>query len=209
MTDPLIDELVGPWFLPFPHHAILRFAKELSDEMLVKPPSSTAPPIGWHVFHIARWADRLQASLPNRLPGDSHQSDLPRQIWLVEEVANAWGIDSSALGWLETGSGMTKEQAVSIASVGRAMLIEYAEKVFLAADDATKHLHDHELTQERNSIIPGLRIDSETGTLETTGPRLVTVHFDLLFHLSHASRHLGMIEALKGAVLSVAGTATV
>jgi hypothetical protein len=177
--------------------------------MLAKPPSSTAPPIGWHVFHIARWADRLQASLPNRLPEDSHQSELPRQIWLVEEVANGWGVDPGSLGWLETGSGMTIEQAVIIASLGPSLLTEYAEKAFFAADNATKQLHDRELTHERNSIIPVYRIDQETGALGTVGPRQVTVYFDLLFHLGHASRHLGMIEALKGAMFSVAGTATV
>ena len=152
---------------------------------------------------------RLQASLPNHLPEDSHPSELPRQIWLVEEVANGWGVDPSSLGWLETGSGMTTEQAVIIASVGRSLLTEYAEKDFLAADNATKQLHDHELTQKRNSIIPVFRIDRDTGALGTIGPRQVTVYFDLLFHLGHANRHLGMIEALKGAMFSVAGTATV
>jgi hypothetical protein len=209
MTNPIVDELVGPWFLPFPHQAILKFANDLSEEMLSKQPSSTAPPIAWHVFHIARWADRLQASLPNRLQEDSHPSELPRQIWLVEETTNAWGVDPSSLGWLETGAGMTIEQSLIFASVGRARLAEYATKAFLAADEETKKLHDHELTQARNSIIPSSRRDQTTGGIETTGSRQTTVLFDLLFHLSHASRHMGMIEALKGTMFAIEGTATV
>ncbi|MEZ4618812.1 MAG: hypothetical protein R2867_25310 [Caldilineaceae bacterium] len=32
---------------------------------------------------------------------------------------------------------------------------------------------------------------------------------DRLFHISHASRHLGMIEALRGTLFAVAGTASV
>ncbi len=209
MTNPIASELVGPWFLPFPHQALLRLVDDLSDEMIAKPPSATAPPIGWHVFHIARWADRLQASFPNQLPGDGHPSELPRQIWQVEKVAHAWGIDSSTLGWLEAGPGMTVEQAIIVASVGKEALTAYAKKAFQAADESAKHLHDHELTQHRNSIIPESQVDTETGVPVTTGPHLVTVYFDLLFHFSHASRHLGMVEALKGAMCSVRGTATV
>lgn len=208
MINPIVNELLHPWFFPALHNGILRLVQDLSDERFAKAPSATAPPIGWHVFHIARFADRLQASLPNRLPEESHESELPRQIWLVEDVANVWGVDSTALGWLDTGAGMTIDQAIDVASVGRAMMTEYAEKAFLAADNATKQLHDHELTQKRNSIEPDFRVD-ETGALITTGPRQVTVLFDLLFHNDHGKRHLGMIEALKGAMFSVSGTASV
>lgn len=190
------------------HQAILRLVEDLSDEMFVKPPSATAPPIGWHVFHIARWADRLQASLPNRLPADSHPSALPDQIWLVQDVAQTWGVDPATLGWLETGPGMTVENAVVVASVGRARLTAYAEQVFEAADEGVKPLRDADLTQARHSIIPGLRIEEEPWTIVTTGPNVGSLFEDLDFHSGHASRHLGMIEALKGAMQGVWGTAT-
>ena len=208
MIDPIVNELLHPWFLPGLHRSTLRLVQDLDDEEFARAPSATAPPIGWHVFHIARFADRLQASLPNRLPEESHESDLPRQIWLVEDVATVWGVDSSALGWLDTGAGMTIDQAIDVASVGRAKIMEYAGKAFLAADNAVEQLQDHELTQERNSIEPEFRV-SETGALITTGPRRVTLLFDLLFHLNHGKRHSGMIEALKGAMFSVAGTSSV
>jgi hypothetical protein len=151
----------------------------------------------------------LQASLPNRRPEDSHPSELPDQIWLVENVAHLWDVDPGTLGWLETGPGMTVEDAVIVASVDRARLTAYAEKVFRATDEALKQLHDQELTQERNRIIPGLQFDPESWTLVTTGPNVGSLFDDLDFHSGHASRHLGMVEALKGVMLTGRGTATV
>ncbi|UCE50883.1 MAG: hypothetical protein JSV31_16600 [Desulfobacterales bacterium] len=41
------------------------------------------------------------------------------------------------------------------------------------------------------------------------GQRQATVFDDLLFHATHAGRHLGMIEALRGTLFSIAGTASV
>jgi uncharacterized damage-inducible protein DinB len=207
MTDQIAATLADG--IAWTQQAILRLVEDLSDEMLAKPPSATAPPIGWHVFHIARWADRLQASLPNRPPADSHPSELPDQIWFVEAVADAWGVDPTALGWLETGSGMTNEQAVIVSLVGRAKLTAYAEKAFQATDEALKQLHDRDLTQERNCIIPGMQFDSTTWTIETTGANRGSLFDDLAFHSGHSDRHLGMVEALKGAMFSVRGTATV
>lgn len=189
--------------------AILRLAQDFDDEMIARPASAIAPPVGWHLFHIARWADRLQASLPNRRPEDSHPSELPDQIWLVENVAQSWGVDPGTLGWLETGPGMTVEDAVIVASVGRARLTAYAEPVFQAVDEALRQLHDRDLMQERNCIIPGMHFDPETWTIETTGPNQGSLFDDLTFHSGHADRHLGMVEALKGTMLIVRGTATV
>ncbi|MCO5185274.1 MAG: DinB family protein [Anaerolineae bacterium] len=207
MTNQIAGSIVDG--IAWTQQAMLQLVQDMSDETLAKQPGETAPPMGWHIFHIARWADRLQASLPNRLPADSHPSELPDQIWLVENVAQAWGVDPNTLGWLETGPGMKVEDAVVVASVGRARLTAYAEKVFQATDDALKQLHDGDLTQERNRIIPGLEFDAESWTLTTTGPNVGSLFDDLDFHSGHASRHLGMVEALKGVMLPVRGTATV
>ena len=75
---------------------LLPVTDDLTDEQLSKRPSQTAPPIGWHLWHIARWADRFQASFPKR--GDSHldqPSDPNRDIghnrgfaWLVRHERN-------------------------------------------------------------------------------------------------------------------------
>ena len=69
---------------------------------------------------------------------------------------------------------------------------DYARQAFVAADHAFAALDD-QLLQERGVDIYG---------------RENSVAYVLLVHLSHAGRHLGMIEALRG-VRGLRGTATV
>ena len=40
------------------HEALLRVTEELTPEQFCWLPGPEAPPIGWHLWHIARWADR-------------------------------------------------------------------------------------------------------------------------------------------------------
>ena len=54
------------------HELIVKVTSDLSDEQLTRRPGdvapSVAPTIAWHLWHIARWADVLQASLPSMAP---------------------------------------------------------------------------------------------------------------------------------------------
>ena len=95
-----------------------------------------------------------------------------------------------------------------MASLGHAKLTAYAELVFQAVDKALGQLQDRDLMGERNRIIPGMQFDPETWTIQTTGPNKGSLFDDLTFHSGHADRHLGMVEALIGAMYSVRGTAT-
>lgn len=208
MNNQIASEIVGSWFMPWTHQAMIEYTEDLTEEQFSQQPSATAPPIAWHLFHIARWADRLQASFPNRPPNGNHQPDLPGQIWLIEDLATQWDHLPASLGWLDTGSGMPVDQAVALAGVGQPRLLDYARRSFAAADQAVAVLSDDALLEARHSIIPELQIDSN-GEIKTTGPREVTILFDLMFHTSHASRHIGMIEALRGAMFSIPGTATI
>ena len=72
------------------------------------------------------------------------------------------------------------------------ILVEYARQAFSAADRAFGAIDD-QLLQERGTDIYG---------------RVSSVGYVLLVHLSHASRHLGTIEGLRG-VQGLRGTATV
>ena len=208
MNNQITCEVGGPWFMPGAHSSIIQISEDLTEAQFFQQPSATAPPIGWHVFHIARWADRLQASFPNRSPDDIHQPDLPGQIWLFEDFVAQWAQLPDSLGWLDTGAGMSVEQAVALAGVGKSSLLDYARLSFAAANEAVAKLSDDELLETRHSIIPVLEIDSN-GEIKTQGQREVTILFDLMFHTSHSQRHMGMIEALRGAMFSISGTATI
>ena len=71
-------------------------------------------------------------------------------------------------------------------------LLGYGQGVFSAADQVVASLEARQLQAARQSIW----VEREE-----------TVGWDILFHLSHASRHLGMMEALRG-VQGLRGTAT-
>ena len=44
------------------HNSIISTAEALTETQLSQQPGPTSPPIGWHLWHTSRWADRLQAS---------------------------------------------------------------------------------------------------------------------------------------------------
>jgi len=87
-------------------------------------------------------------------------------------------------------------------------LLEYARRAFSLAEQAVDELSDEQLQQHRQSILPQMETSS-TGSLYISGAREVAVLDDLILHISHAGRHLGMIEDLRGVLFEIAGTASV
>ncbi len=187
------------------HKMIFAVTEDLTDAQLAQRPGPTAPPIGWHLWHISRWADRLQASFSGETTG-SHDPD--SEIWAVEGLAAQWGLNPETLGVLETGGGMDHDDAAALPLTGKRALLEYTRQAFSEANQAVASLEDHRLQESRPSILPMLQL-SPAGKLAAVSERESTVIGDLLFHLAHANRHLGMIEALRGAVLEMHGTASV
>jgi hypothetical protein len=184
------------------HGWLLKAAADLPEEHLTRRLAVTAPPVGWHLWHIARWADRLQASFPNQPFGVARFWDPDRQIWFRERLSNRWGLDAKTLGDLQAGSSMTAEAAAALpARVPAEALRAYARQAFGAVDATIPGLSATPLTEGRNSIM-----EQGQETAEAAGPE-TTVSADLAFHLSHASRHLGCIEALRG-LFEMSGSAT-
>lgn len=155
---------------------------ELSEEQLRRQPNLTTPSIRFHLFHSVRWADDLQ-----RLLTGSKQ-----QIWDAEDVASQWGLDPSSLGINQSGATMDEEVAASLPLPRHELLFSYVDAVLHAADEALQSIDDARLAAE---------VTIEDGQTRRVD-RLVTVQ------LSHASRHLGAIECLRG-VQGLHGTATV
>jgi uncharacterized damage-inducible protein DinB len=52
MANPIVSSIADG--ISWTQQALLRLMEDMSDEMIAKQPGETAPPIGWHVFHIAR-----------------------------------------------------------------------------------------------------------------------------------------------------------
>ena len=103
---------------------------------------------------------------------------------------------------------MDVEVAVGNGSLGSSKLIGYAHRMFEATDKLIADFSFEHLQETRQSILPQIQKSPEGKPL-IIGERQATVFDDLLFHATHAGRHLGMIEALRGTLFSIPGTASV
>ncbi|HJZ46908.1 MAG TPA: DinB family protein [Roseiflexaceae bacterium] len=174
------------------HRRLLEIVHDLSETQLNWRPDSYAPSIGFHLWHMARWADRLQATLPAMTIAPAGPTGTTFEIWEIDGLARRWEWPAALLGYGQTGMEMSDEMVVDLKLPHKHVLMDYAREAFAAADRAVSVLEDYQL-EERGIDIYGQEN---------------TVGYVLLVHLSHASRHLGMIECLRG-VQGLRGTATV
>lgn len=168
------------------HALILKVAEPLSDEQLEWLPSPTAPAMVWHLWHVARWSDRLQAGLPG--------ADGGTEIWQAEGLARTWGFEAGRLGFGQTGGEMEPAVAQGLPWPDRDVLFGYARRSFTGAETGVASLSLRAYDLPRASFFPSAQP--------------TTLGDDLIGHLCHLSRHLGMIEALRG-VLGMRGSATI
>jgi len=152
-----------------------------------RPSRSTS--IAFNLWHVARWADRMQAQLSGPAPEREPRSPRPAEIWEAEGLAHAWGFPAE-LGGHGTGMEMDEEAAARLPFPARDGLIEYARRAFRAFDDALEAIGDDALFRP------------------AAAAQHLTVGQWLLSQFRHEARHLGMIEALKGA-RGLRGTVTV
>jgi hypothetical protein len=162
------------------HRRVLLLVDPLNDEQLRWRPRPSAPSIGFHLWHLARWADY-----------DAQLIDSRPQIWEYRGLAPQWGMQPAGLGEAETGTEMGDEASERLSWPDSAALLGYAREAFAARHDAIQGLAPESLLEGIQS--PHIGDDSK---------------LDLLFtHLSHDNRHLGMIESIRG-FLGLRGTAT-
>jgi uncharacterized damage-inducible protein DinB len=173
------------------HRRLLEISADLSDAQLRWSPGARAPSIAFHVWHMGRWADRLQATLPG-MTTLAQASEPACELWETEALAQRWGWSPDTLGYGQTGMEMSDEAASNLKLPPTDALFDYASRAFAAADRAVAAIEDQQLEQR------GIDIYEHENS----------VGYVLLVHLSHASRHLGMIECLRG-VQGLRGTATV
>ncbi len=170
------------------HDGALKLAERTDDAALRERPRRTAPPIAFHLWHMARWADRLQAritaAVPSLSPGRS-------EIWVGERIADQWKI-TTPLGKFDSGMEMGDEASVALTLPTKAALVDYVTRAFDAAQRAFDGIADDDLDLRGRDLY-----DRES-----------TVAAMLVGHLTHLNRHLGMIEALIG-IAGGSGTASV
>lgn len=177
--------------IAFIHTSFLEAVDDLDDERFRARPGAKAPAIAFHLWHTARWADMLQGRLGELAPALERVTTRD-QIWDARGLAEAWGLGTE-LGKGATGMGLDDDASAALHLPAGGEVASYAREAFTAAEDALRSIGDAEL------LLP-------TADFYDEGDWVVLDHF--CWHLAHAGRHLGMIEALKG-VLGLEGTVTV
>ena len=159
------------------HDHALDLVSDLSDEQLVWQTGLVAPSIGFHLWHLARWADLVQEIIKG--PGT--------QIWGKERLAGRWGFAALNLGYAETGMGMDDDFAARLSLPAKALLVNYARQVFTRANRA--------VATAAAQQIESLELTPLAAEYFGDDPALVHV---ILRMMRHDNRHVGMIEALRG-----------
>jgi uncharacterized damage-inducible protein DinB len=205
MEAPILDE-VRP-YIQQTHAWVLNAVVGLTTEQLAQRFGPTSPPLGWLLWHLARSADRFQASFSPRGDNNSNEPSNPnRDLWHIEGMAAKWKLDPAKLGMSEAGTAMTQDDAAAVAAqFDKIALLDYARRSFSAVEQALAPLTDADLQRVRTSVLE-FRVEDHK-VVEAPGEE--TTHLaDLLLYFSHTSRHLGMMEALR-ALLKMEGTITV
>ena len=185
------------------HSWLLRAGETVSQEQFSHAFSKDAPPLGWHLWHMARFVDRLQTKLIGVSSGE-----LSMEVWYREGIASSWNLESNKLGVFETGMGQFPEDAhATIVKVGQSAIIDYAKVVFDRCNTTIGQLSDSDMDKMYFGM-NDYSYDGHTGRVWASEPRESVIVEDLIFHLTHGGRHAGMMEALRG-LLGTAGTLSV
>lgn len=168
------------------HQQTIDIAASLSEDQLAWQPRAGAPAINFHLWHIARFADIVQATV-GPVAGMEHE-----QVWVRDGLHKAWGMpEVETLGWNSTGMGMDDNVTAGLPLPAHG-LREYARRAFEAADAVYAAMEDATLATELTDYFDKRRSAGDI----------------LIGHLSHVSRHLGSMEAIKGA-MGLKGSVTV
>jgi len=117
------------------HSRVLALVEDLTDEQLSWRPGSHAPSIGFHVWHLARWADHDLSAITGR-----------PQLWRSQGLAAAWGFPA-ALGEDDTGTEIGDDASELLVLPGKAVLTGYARSAFGAVDQMLDGLKTEDLLQ--------------------------------------------------------------
>ena len=192
-------EFSAEW-LEWSQRNLLAAVRATSPANLRLRPGPRAPSIAFHAWHMARWADRYQSSMPAWLgeepvTGPEGPVTGPEaEIWFRDDVVGRWGLAAIETGdYGGTGAGLDDEASAALPLPDAPELLAYMEAAFGAfegrvraiADDAALDIAIVDLYGEDSTIADAIA--------DAT---------------SHADRHLGMIEALRG-ILGDHGTVTV
>ncbi|HEU4797629.1 MAG TPA: DinB family protein [bacterium] len=143
MSDALVDALKRRYRLG--HQRLYKMLEGLTEQQFVWKPAPATHSIAFNAWHLARWADYLQAKIPLMAPSLERKLGPGVQIWEAEGLAEQWVLDPEALGWGQTGMEMSDEAASELALPSMPVVMDYLRRTFDAMERALEALDDEEL----------------------------------------------------------------
>lgn len=179
-------------WLEWSQRNLLAAVRATSEKNLHARPGRHAPSIAFHAWHMARWADRYQSAMPRWVEGGS-EPDAADEIWIRDDIVGQWGLRDIETGdFGGTGAGLDDEASAALPLPDGAELLRYMELAFSTFESMVRAIEDDRTLDIAITDLYGERSTIADAIADAT---------------SHADRHLGMIEALRG-VLGDRGTVT-
>ena len=170
---------------------VLKKVSELSDEQFAWQPHPACNSVAFLLWHIARWEDHMQATIPGMTKELSRRLPPSQQIWEKGQITKKWGFTELQLGELDLGTGFDRNVSDEPPWPQKEILLEYARQTFAAVEHAISFIDDGLFEEIERS-----QFDNEymKGTMEES----VTVGNAVMEHLVHTYHHLGEIYYLIG-----------
>jgi DinB superfamily len=163
-------------FYKLTHERLLKAADELTPEQFVWSAGPSLHSVAWQLWHAARWDDVLASYFHRALAQD------PRtQVWERESLADLWSLASGSMGRRDTGTEMSNEAADEMRFPGQKEVVGYARRAFAYAEEGIELIPD--------ALLLAVAKDDPDGDTQLD---------NVLIYLEHLSRHLGIIEAIRG-----------
>ncbi len=163
-------------FYKLTHQRLLNAAEELTAEQFAWSAGPSLHSVAWQLWHAARWDDIIASYFHRALAKD------PRaQVWERESLAARWSLVPESMGRRDTGTEMSDEAAEAMRFPVQTDVIGYAQLAFAYAEEAI-------------TLIP----DELFLAVAKGDPDGDTTLDNVLIYLEHLSRHLGMIDSIRG-----------
>jgi hypothetical protein len=163
-------------FYRLTHERLLKVAEDMSPEQFVWSAGPSLHSVAWQLWHAARWDDVFAVHFHKDFGRD------PRtEVWERESLADLWSLTAGSMGRRDSGTEMSDEMAEKIRFPEQNEVVRYARLAFAYADEAV------ELMPE--DLLLAVAKDDKDG--DTNADNVV-------IYLEHLSRHLGMIESIRG-----------
>jgi hypothetical protein len=163
-------------FYRLTHQRLLTAAEEPSPEQFNWSAGPRLHSVAWQLWHAARWDDVLASYFHRALAQD------PRtQVWERESLADLWSLASGSMGRRDTGTEMSNESAEEMRFPGQKEVVGYARLAFAYAEEGIELIPD--------ALLLAVAKDDPDGDTQLD---------NVFIYLEHLSRHLGMIESIRG-----------